>query len=92
MEIVCKSITPKNLIYQLTTLGLKRLLVFNILGSCLRYIIAKGLVEGLFTIVLLGENLETIYCATQIEIAKNLCTHEVDVSTYHFKFHKNVGV
>lgn len=38
---------PRKITYQLTSLGFRKLLMFHILGSCLGYIIAKGMVQSL---------------------------------------------
>lgn len=55
MEIVCKSYNPRKLMYQITTLRFKKLLVFHLQWSFLGYTIDKGMVYTLFTIVFHGE-------------------------------------
>jgi hypothetical protein len=54
--------------YQLTTSGFPKLLVFNPLGSLLGYIVENGMVYLIFTILLLGKMFPTISCISQIDI------------------------
>jgi hypothetical protein len=60
MEIICESYTDKKLRYQLTSLRFTKLLAFHLLSSCLGYIIYEGVVEDIFTIVLLGESFQMV--------------------------------
>ena len=55
MKILCKSYTRGKLKYKLTTSGFKKLLVFDLLEYILGYIIFKGMVDALFTILLLDD-------------------------------------
>lgn len=44
MEIVCISFTPDKFTYQITTLGFRKLLAFDPLGSYFGYMIVEGMV------------------------------------------------
>lgn len=47
--------TLVKLTYQLSTLRFTNLFAFDIIGSYFRYTIAKGMVNDIFTTILLGE-------------------------------------
>ena len=63
IEIVCKTYTIKNAMYQLTTLGLKEILEFHLVDSCLGYTIDESMLYVLSTIVLLGVTFPMVYDA-----------------------------
>ena len=55
IEIVWKSYIPEKLLKQLTTLKFTKILVFHIIGSCLRSTIDEDMVYNLFSVMLLGD-------------------------------------
>lgn len=63
-----KHYAPKKLMYQPTSLGFIKLLLFHLLGSCLGYTVAKGIVYSLFPSGLHGETFPMISQVTQMDI------------------------
>ena len=59
-KITCISYADKNFTYQLTTSRLKKLLEFHILLSFLWYIVAKGMLYDLLTIVFLSDTFPVV--------------------------------
>ena len=68
LKIICISFTPKNLTYQLTTLGFSKQFTFPLLGKFLMYTISKGTVQAFLTIDLLGDTFPMVSRVTQRDI------------------------
>lgn len=59
---------PQELTYKLTTLGLKNILAFNILGSYLWYTISKLMLYAPSFNVILNDTFQMVYLVTQTNV------------------------